>query len=90
MMSAMEKPEVSALAKTVLIVEDNELNMKLFHDLLELLGVRVVAPGHPVEGAGRGVLRDDARGGAHPADGERGGRAGRCLQESAPREAPTR
>ena len=38
MMSAMEKPEVSALAKTVLIVEDNELNMKLFHDLLEAHG----------------------------------------------------
>ena len=24
------------MAKTVLVVEDNELNMKLFHDLLEL------------------------------------------------------
>jgi two-component system cell cycle response regulator DivK len=27
-----------AMAKTVLIVEDNELNMKLFHDLLEAHG----------------------------------------------------
>lgn len=37
-MSAMEKLEMSALPKTVLIVEDNELNMKLFHDLLEAHG----------------------------------------------------
>ena len=29
-------------AKTVLIVEDNELNMKLFNDLLETQGYRVV------------------------------------------------
>ena len=27
------------MAKTVLIVEDNELNMKLFHDLLESQGI---------------------------------------------------
>ena len=26
------------MSKTVLIVEDNELNMKLFHDLLEASG----------------------------------------------------
>lgn len=42
-MSAMEKLEYSAppkpaLAKTVLIVEDNELNMKLFRDLLQAHG----------------------------------------------------
>lgn len=30
--------ESSARAKTVLIVEDNELNMKLFHDLLDAHG----------------------------------------------------
>jgi two-component system cell cycle response regulator DivK len=30
------------LAKTVLIVEDNELNMKLFHDLLEAHGYDIV------------------------------------------------
>jgi two-component system cell cycle response regulator DivK len=30
------------LAKTVLIVEDNELNMKLFHDLLEAHGYDTV------------------------------------------------
>lgn len=28
--------------KTVLIVEDNELNMKLFHDLLEARGYRIL------------------------------------------------
>jgi two-component system cell cycle response regulator DivK len=30
------------LAKTVLIVEDNELNLKLFHDLLEAHGYDIV------------------------------------------------
>ena len=30
------------MPKTVLIVEDNELNMKLFHDLLEAQGYRTV------------------------------------------------
>jgi two-component system cell cycle response regulator DivK len=38
MMAAMERLEPSARPKTVLIVEDNELNMKLFHDLLEAHG----------------------------------------------------
>ena len=37
-MSAMEKLDYSALPKTVLIVADNELNMKLFRDLLEAHG----------------------------------------------------
>lgn len=37
-MSAMEKLDYSALPKTVLIVEDNELNMKLFRDLLQAHG----------------------------------------------------
>jgi len=41
MMSAMEKMDMPALPKTVLIVEDNELNMKLFHDLLEAHGYNV-------------------------------------------------
>jgi two-component system, cell cycle response regulator DivK len=38
------------MPKTVLIVEDNELNMKLFNDLLEARGYRVVqtASGHKV------------------------------------------
>lgn len=30
------------MTKTVMIVEDNELNMKLFHDLLEAHGYRTV------------------------------------------------
>ena len=32
------RPRVRSGAKTVLIVEDNELNMKLFHDLLDVHG----------------------------------------------------
>jgi two-component system cell cycle response regulator DivK len=32
----------SAMAKTILIVEDNELNMKLFHDLLEAHGYKTL------------------------------------------------
>ena len=31
-----------SMAKTVLIVEDNELNMKLFHDLLEAHGYKTL------------------------------------------------
>ncbi len=41
-MSAMEKIDLSPLTKTVLIVEDNELNMKLFHDLLDAHGYGVL------------------------------------------------
>lgn len=41
-MSAMEKLDYSALPKTVLIVEDNELNMKLFRDLLEAHGYQTL------------------------------------------------
>lgn len=41
-MSAMKELDVAALPKTVLIVEDNELNMKLFHDLLEAHGYRTL------------------------------------------------
>ena len=35
---AGRRPEAARVAKTVLIVEDNELNMKLFHDLLDAHG----------------------------------------------------
>ena len=35
-------PLPSARPKTILVVEDNELNMKLFHDLLETHGYNVV------------------------------------------------
>ncbi len=34
--------EQSTMAKTVLIVEDNELNMKLFHDLLDAHGYKTL------------------------------------------------
>jgi two-component system cell cycle response regulator DivK len=37
------------MSKTVLIVEDNELNMKLFNDLLETRGCKVVQTRQGVE-----------------------------------------
>ena len=37
------------MSKTVMIVEDNELNMKLFNDLLETRGCRVVQTRSGVE-----------------------------------------
>ena len=37
------------MAKTVMIVEDNELNMKLFHDLLEAHGYRTVETRNGIE-----------------------------------------
>jgi two-component system, cell cycle response regulator DivK len=40
---AMRTPDkVAAMTKKVLVVEDNELNMKLFNDLLEANGYRVI------------------------------------------------
>src|ERR1700677_5002880 len=39
----------SGMAKTVLIVEDNELNMKLFHDLLEAHGYNTVQTRNGIE-----------------------------------------
>ena len=39
---AGRRPEAARVAKTVLIVEDNELNMKLFHDLLDAHGYATV------------------------------------------------
>jgi two-component system cell cycle response regulator DivK len=36
------RPEPRCLPKTVMIVEDNELNMKLFHDLLAAHGYRTL------------------------------------------------
>jgi two-component system cell cycle response regulator DivK len=35
-------PDTQQMVKTVLIVEDNELNMKLFHDLLDAHGYRTL------------------------------------------------
>lgn len=34
--------KIEAMTKTVLVVEDNELNMKLFHDLLEAHGIGTI------------------------------------------------
>ena len=39
---AGRNPETRQVGKTVLIVEDNELNMKLFHDLLDAHGYRTL------------------------------------------------
>ncbi len=41
-MASVEILELSEVPKTVLIVEDNELNMKLFNDLLEAHGYDTV------------------------------------------------
>jgi two-component system cell cycle response regulator DivK len=46
---AMQRSGIMGMAKTVLIVEDNELNMKLFHDLLEAHGYHTVATRNGVE-----------------------------------------
>ncbi len=35
---------MAPLDKTVLVVEDNDLNMKLFHDVLEAHGYNVLRP----------------------------------------------
>ena len=37
------------MSKTVMIVEDNELNMKLFHDLLEAQGYNTVGTRNGIE-----------------------------------------
>ena len=39
---AGRRPGAQPMVKTVLIVEDNELNMKLFHDLLDAHGYRTL------------------------------------------------
>jgi two-component system cell cycle response regulator DivK len=44
-----ESPGPRAMTKTVLIVEDNELNMKLFHDLLEAHGYQTVGTRNGIE-----------------------------------------
>ncbi len=41
-LQAVEMSEGKANQKTVLIVEDNELNMKLFHDLLDAHGYKTL------------------------------------------------
>ena len=37
------------MTKTILVVEDNELNMKLFHDLLEAQGYRILQTSEGVQ-----------------------------------------
>lgn len=44
-----EAEAADGAAKTVLIVEDNELNMKLFHDLVEAQGYRALQTTDGVE-----------------------------------------
>src|SRR3989454_4733060 len=39
---AGRRPDAPQMVKTVLIVEDNELNMKLFHDLLDAHGYNIL------------------------------------------------
>src|SRR6202158_5992163 len=43
------RSEGRGMSKTVMIVEDNELNMKLFHDLLEAHGYRTVGTRNGIE-----------------------------------------
>src|SRR5580704_10230363 len=45
----LEAGKGRGVAKTVLIVEDNELNMKLFHDLLEAHGYHTVGTRNGIE-----------------------------------------
>lgn len=44
-----DRPDVSPARKSVLIVEDNELNMKLFNDLLEAHGYDTLCAKNGVE-----------------------------------------
>ncbi|MEM7172279.1 MAG: response regulator [Pseudomonadota bacterium] len=44
-----EDPITESGAKTVLVVEDNDLNMKLFHDLLEAHGYHILQTKDGVE-----------------------------------------
>ncbi len=39
-----------ATPKTILVVEDNDLNMKLFHDLLEVRGYKILQAVDGIEG----------------------------------------
>jgi two-component system cell cycle response regulator DivK len=49
---AGRNPEVRQMPKTVLIVEDNELNMKLFHDLLDANGYHTLQTRSGIEALG--------------------------------------
>jgi len=45
-----QQPYEAATPKTILIVEDHELSMKLFHDLLQTRGYRILQARHGAEG----------------------------------------
>jgi two-component system cell cycle response regulator DivK len=49
---AGRNPKVRQMSKTVLIVEDNELNMKLFHDLLDANGYHTLQTRSGIEALG--------------------------------------
>ena len=53
-----DSPEPRAMTKTVLIVEDNELNMKLFHDLLDAHGYKTLQTRNGMEALS--LAREDA------------------------------
>jgi len=48
--AAVSRQEQEGPVKTVLIVEDNDLNMKLFHALLEMRGYNVLQARDGIEG----------------------------------------
>ncbi len=47
----------ASMTKTVMIVEDNELNMKLFRDLIEAHGYRTRSDAQRPDGDGSGSAR---------------------------------
>jgi two-component system, cell cycle response regulator DivK len=50
-LAAVSRPvRQEATPKTILIVEDNDLNMKLFHDLLEIRGYKILQAVDGMEG----------------------------------------
>ena len=49
---AGRNPKARQMTKTVLIVEDNELNMKLFHDLLDANGYHTLQTRSGIEALG--------------------------------------
>ncbi len=52
---------MAPLDKTVLVVEDNDLNMKLFHDVLEAGGYTVLQATDGMEGWRNDLERFDYR-----------------------------
>src|SRR5665213_4126309 len=46
------RPQRGTMSKTVMIVEDNELNMKLFNDLLESRGYSIIQTRNGMEAIG--------------------------------------